>query len=49
MLRPLRSPEVADPTGWLAPFVADFRARFMQLLAGGCWAGRARGGSAGRV
>ncbi|KAL4434095.1 hypothetical protein ABPG75_000536 [Micractinium tetrahymenae] len=33
MLRPLQSPDVADP-GWLDPFVQDFRARFMTLLAG---------------
>lgn len=33
MLRPLRSPDVAD-TAWLAPFVTDFRGRFMQLLSG---------------
>lgn len=33
MLRPLRSPDVVD-TAWLAPFVTDFRGRFMQLLAG---------------
>ncbi|PRW57974.1 N-acetyltransferase 10 [Chlorella sorokiniana] len=33
MLRPLRSVDVAD-TAWLAPFVTDFRGRFMQLLGG---------------
>jgi hypothetical protein len=33
MLRPLRSPDVADPS-WLDPFVADFRARLMTLLSG---------------
>ena len=39
MLRPLQSAEVAD-TAWLAPFVSDFRTRFMALLEGGQYRGR---------
>jgi tRNA(Met) C34 N-acetyltransferase TmcA len=39
MLRPLQSAEVAD-SEWLAPFVSDFRTRFMTLLAGGRAGGR---------
>jgi hypothetical protein len=45
MLRPLQSAEVAD-SEWLAPFVSDFRTRFMTLLAG---AGVAVYGGAVRV
>lgn len=47
MLRPLQSPDVADP-GWLDPFVADFRGRFMTLLAGEHLAGGCAVGDGGR-
>lgn len=33
MLQPLSHPDVPEPT-WLAPFVSDFRSRFISLLGG---------------